>query len=106
MHKLLLGIALSMLIAAPALACSSSPDNRGPQIPPLAAAIDGLLPEAGLSGPDLEKVKALRAEMSAAAAAGKEEAAREVEERAMQILGYKKMWLACGRGTFLWMKMS
>jgi hypothetical protein len=94
-----------MLVAAPAVACSSSPGSD-PQIPPLAAAIDGLLPDAGLSTPDLEKVKALRAEMSAAAAAGKEEAAREVEERAMQILGYKKMWLACGRGTFLWMKMS
>ena len=105
MHKLLLGIALSVLVEAPALACSSNPGSD-PQIPPLAAAIDGLLPEAGLSGPDLEKAKAFRAEITAAAAAGKEEAAREAEERAMQILGYKKMWLACGPGTFLWMKMS
>jgi hypothetical protein len=103
MRKLLLGIALSALVAAPALACGAGSDMRsgGPHIPPLAAAIDDLLPQA-----DLDKVTALRAKIKQAAAAGKEEAAREAEAQAMAIMGYKKAWLACGPGTFIWMKLS
>ena len=31
--------------------------------------------------------------------------ARKVEEQAMSILGYRKMWVACGPGTFVWMKL-
>ena len=33
------------------------------------------------------------------------DAAREVEEKAMLILGYRKAWTACGPGSFLWMKL-
>jgi hypothetical protein len=108
MRKLLLGIALSALLAAPALACGAGSDMRsgGPHIPPLAAAIDDLLPQADLSATDLDKVKVLRAKIKEAAAAGKEEAAREAEAQAMAIMGYKKAWLACGPGTFIWMKLS
>jgi hypothetical protein len=32
-------------------------------------------------------------------------AAREVEEKAMLMLGYRKAWTACGQGSFLWMKL-
>jgi hypothetical protein len=39
-------------------------------------------------------------------AAGKDAAARDAEEKAMSILGYKKIWLRCGPGTFAWMKVS
>jgi hypothetical protein len=107
MRKLLLAIALSALVAAPALACGPGGDTRGgPHIPPLAAALDDLLPTADLSATDFDNVKALRAKIKAAAAAGKEEAAREVEAQAMAILGYKKAWLACGPGTFIWLKIS
>jgi hypothetical protein len=31
--------------------------------------------------------------------------ARAVEERAMKIIGYSKIWLHCGPGTFIWMKL-
>jgi hypothetical protein len=107
MRELLLGIVLSALVAAPALACGAGGDTRGgPHIPPLAAAIDDILPKADLSKADLDKVTALRAKIKQAAVAGKEEAAREAEAQAMAILGYKKAWLACGPGTFIWLKMS
>jgi len=107
MRKLLLGTALSALLAAHALACGVGGDTRGGlHIPPLAVAIDDLLPQADLSATDLDKVKGLRAKIKEAAAAGKEEAAREAEAQAMAILGYKKAWLACGPGTFIWLKMS
>src|SRR5262245_26017940 len=44
MRALVLAIALSAFIAAPAVACG--PPNKGrPHIPPVAAAIDRLLPE-------------------------------------------------------------
>jgi hypothetical protein len=28
------------------------------------------------------------------------------EEKAMQMLGYRKAWTGCGEGGFLWMKLS
>jgi hypothetical protein len=37
---------------------------------------------------------------------GKEGSARDVEEVAMRILGYKKLWLRCGIGTFNWINQS
>ena len=33
---------------------------------------------------------------------GKVPAARDVEEVAMNILGYQKVWLRCGQGVFVW----
>ncbi|HKA82084.1 MAG TPA: hypothetical protein VKD43_18730 [Xanthobacteraceae bacterium] len=103
MRALVLGITLSALIAAPAMACGPTATDKAP-IPPLAAVLDDLLPEAQLSPADLEQVKALRAQIRKLAAAGKETAAREAEEQAMSILGYGKAWLRCGPGTFMWMK--
>jgi hypothetical protein len=90
-----LGVALSAVTVGPALAC---------KIPPLAAALDDLLPKAELPGPEIEKIKALRVQIGQLAAAGQSNEAREVEEQAMQILGYRKAWLRCGPGTFTWMK--
>jgi len=104
MRTLLLALTLSGSIASGALACD--PTNRGgPAIPPLAAAVDQLLPKTELSKPDAEKVTALRERIRALAAAGKLESAREAEEQAMRILGYRKTWLFCGPGTFMWMKV-
>jgi hypothetical protein len=40
------------------------------------------------------------------AGAGKLEQAREIEEQAMRILGYRKAWLKCGEGTFAWIKLG
>jgi hypothetical protein len=74
-------------------------------IPQLAIMIDQLLPAAQLAQADLDKVTVLRATITDLAQAGNEQAARAVEEEAMNILGYGKVWLRCGQGTFLWEKL-
>ena len=80
MRALVLAVALSALIAGPAVACGSADkgnvDKGKAHAPPLAAVMDKLLPGAELSAADLAKVTALRAEIMKLAAAGKEEAAR------------------------------
>ncbi len=110
MRALVLAVALSALIAGPAVACGSADkgnvDKGKAHAPPLAAVMDKLLPGAELSPADLEKVTTLRAEIRKLASAGKEEAARDAEEQAMKILGYAKGWLKCGAGTFAWIKLS
>jgi hypothetical protein len=87
---------LSLMVSS-VLACNP--------VPPLAAALDALLPRAALSEADLGKVKDLRAQIKTLAATGKTREARETEEQAMLLLGYKKDWLKCGEGTFQWMKL-
>jgi hypothetical protein len=99
MRAFLFGLVLSGLVAAPALAC-------GPGIPPIAAALDDLLPKAELTAADLDKARALRAEITMLLAAKKMDQARRAEEEAMAILGYRKMLLNCGPGTFLWAKFD
>ena len=90
-------IAFAAIIATPASAC-------GPR--PLAAAFDQLLPEAKLPAEQIEKAKALRVRIATAMTAGDEKAARDAEEEAMEMLGYRKAWLRCGPGSFTWMKIS
>ena len=101
MRRLVLGFALYAFAAAPAIACGPSGKDG---IPAPAAAIDRLLPEAELAAADRKQVMVLREQIRKLMAAGKERAARKSEEQAMQILGYKKAWLRCGPGTFMWMK--
>lgn len=105
MRALALGIALSAQLTAAALACGPPGSARAP-ISQLAAAIDDLLPRASLAATDREKVVTLRKQIGQLAAAGDEAAARKVEEQAMRILGYRKAWLRCGPGTFLWAKLD
>jgi hypothetical protein len=76
----------------------------GPAIPRLAAALDELLPTAQLSPDDLTEVTVLRGLIEELALIGKEASARDVEEVAMNVLGYDKVWLRCGAGTFNWLK--
>lgn len=76
----------------------------GPAIPRLAAALDELLPTAQLSPDDLTEVTVLRGLIEELALIGKEASARDVEEVAMNVLGYDKVWLRCGVGTFNWLK--
>ena len=71
-------------------------------IPPLAAGIDRLLPTAQLSEADMSKVTELRKMIQVMSADGKVAAARDIEEVAMKLLGYQKVWLRCGLGTFDW----
>jgi hypothetical protein len=73
-------------------------------IPSLGAAIDELLPTAQLAPADAAKVGEMRELIRDLGASGKEGPAREIEEAAMRILGYDKLWLRCGYGTFRWLK--
>lgn len=78
----------------------------GPVIPRLAAALDELLPTARLSADDLTEVTVLRGLIEELALIGKEASARDVEEVAMNVLGYDKMWLRCEVGAFNWRKRA
>jgi hypothetical protein len=71
-------------------------------IPALAAGIDELLPKAQLSEADMKQVVEIRQTIQLLATDGKVPAARDAEEIAMNILGYQKVWLRCGQGTFDW----
>src|SRR5580704_4544704 len=97
MRMLMVAVTLLGLIVSPVPACDL--------IPPLAQALDALLPRAALSETDLAKVKDLRAQIKTLAATGKVQAARETEEQARLLLGYKKDWLRCGEGTLQWTKL-
>ena len=79
-----------------------SPACGPSRIPSLAAALDQLMPTAQLAAADLEVVRALRIAIADLAAAGKYVPARAVEEQAMRMLGYGKLWLRCGDGSFTW----
>jgi hypothetical protein len=74
------------------------------RIPRLAAALDEIMPTAQLAAADLETVKTLRIAIADLAAAGKYVPARAVEEQAMRMLGYGKLWFRCGEGSFTWTK--
>jgi hypothetical protein len=78
----------------------------GTAIPRLAAGIDASLPEAQLSAADLTKVTVLRDLIQELSMNGKEGSARDVEEVAMRFLGFTKLWLRCGYGTFNWTKQQ
>ena len=105
MRRLFAAIVLSALLTAPALGCGLSL-RFAPQMPPPGAALDGLLPDAKLADADMENLKVLRAEIAKQVADHKTKEARAVEEQAMKILGYRKLWLHCGPGTFIWMKLA
>jgi len=82
-------------------ACMTAAD-----IPALGSAIDQLLPTAQLSNADMSKITELRQLIQVLATDGKVAAARDVEEDAMNRLGYQKVWLRCGLGTFEWQKQA
>ncbi|WP_210345242.1 hypothetical protein [Bradyrhizobium sp. CCBAU 53340] len=90
--------------ARPAVTAPSAASQCGASdtIPPLAAGIDELLPNAQISNEDRAKVTEFRQTIQDLATDGKVAAARNVEEVAMFYLGYQKIWLQCGLGTFAW----
>ncbi|MBR0750642.1 hypothetical protein JQ604_00425 [Bradyrhizobium jicamae] len=77
---------------------------QGMTVPQLASGIDQLLPTAQLSDEDKARVTSLRQSIQELATDGKESAARDTEEIAMNILGYKKVSLTCG--AFDWEKLQ
>jgi len=94
-----LAVPLSLFLVTSAMACGSTHSTAG-------NIVDATLQKVELDETKGKQVKALRVRIQQLAAAGKEAAARDAEEKAMSILGYKKVWLRCGPGTFAWMKMS
>jgi Spy/CpxP family protein refolding chaperone len=62
--------------------------------------------QSSLPEPQMQQIRTLREDIRKLVAANREDEARAVEEKAMQLLGYKKMWLACGPGTFMWVKFE
>ena len=77
---------------------------QGMTVPQLASGIDQLLPTAQLSDDDKARVTSLRQSIQELATDGKEAAARDTEEIAMNILGYQKVKLNCG--AFDWEKLQ
>ena len=108
MRRILVATAmLSTLAAAPAVACGPGGSTRGGMAsePPLAVVLDAELTTAKLADADMATLKSMRAQITSLEAKKKTAAAREVEEKAMLMLGYRKPWTACGPGSFLWMKL-
>ena len=108
MRAFFLGLALSGLIAAPALACGTATKGAAgaAAAPTVAVELDELLPKAQLSEEDLAKVKDLRAKIATLVKAKQIREARVAEEEAMAILGYRKALLRCGPGSYSWIKVK
>jgi hypothetical protein len=105
----LTAVGTAMAQSGPAIAQTRPPISTqgcGAHIPALGAAIDELLPTARLSAVDTAKVTVMRELIQQLAANGKEGSARDVEEAAMDLLGYTKLWLRCGVGTFNWINRA
>jgi len=89
-----------MAFAGPARQPAAPQCSAAVNPPELAAGIDQLLPVAQLSDDDKAEVTELRQTIQVLATSGKVAAARDTEEVAMKILGYRKVPLACG--SFDW----
>jgi hypothetical protein len=95
-------VAVGTAVAQTTPSIKPTAGNCGTAIPALGAAIDELLPTAQLSDADRTSVIAIRQLIQVLGANGKVAAARDAEEVAMNTLGYKKVWLRCGTGSFTW----
>jgi len=104
--RLATGSGTSSVATAPAQPVVTPACVTAADIPALGAAIDQLLPTAQLSDADMSKITELRQLIQILATDGKVAAARDVEEDAMNRLGYQKVWLRCGLGTFEWEKQA
>ena len=69
---------------------------------PAVSTIDDHLKNARLSAAGIDQVKALREKVAGFIAAGDVKQARSAEADAMQVLGYERLWLRCGIGSFVW----
>lgn len=104
MRRMLIVLALSAL-ATPGLACGAGPTTT-PMIPRLSAGLEDILPKAVLTDAARGDVDGLRARMRALSERGDEAGARQTEEEAMRLLGYSKLWIRCGSGSFTWQKRA
>ena len=97
MGAVLFGFILPFWLATSAFACG---------VPPLADPLERLIGQAILTQADLARVNDLRTRLKAQAAAGDSVSAREIEEQVMRMLGYEKVYLRCGPGSFRWNKLG
>ena len=107
MRRILIAIAmLSTLAVVPAAACGPGGSTRGGMAsePPIALLLDAELTTAKLSDADMATLKSMRAQIAKLETKNRE-AACEVEEKAMLMLGHRKAWTARGPGSFLWTKL-
>lgn len=90
-------LAFAAAAPAPSIACGGAPA--------LGAAIDRLMAvgDAQMARPDID---ALRIRMASLARSGDDARARKLEEDAMRLLGFEKLWLRCGEGTFAWIRIE
>ena len=105
MRSLFLGIVLCGLIAGPAMACGPAAKGQS-SAPRIVAELDEHLASAKPSDEDLAKIKDLRAKIETFVAAKNIVQARNTQEEAMRILGYRKALLRCGPGSYSWIKVG
>jgi len=74
-------------------------------VPALGAEIDRMMAHGDIqkAHPD---IITLRTRMTALAGSGDDDQARKLEEDAMRSLGFRKVWLRCGKGSFAWMRID
>jgi hypothetical protein len=104
MRAPILAVPLTLFLATSAIACGPT-DGRLAKSVTAGAVLDATWDEAELDQASREKAKALRTQIKQLVATGKDKEALDAEEQVMNILGYKKIWLRCGPGTFAWMKV-
>ena len=105
MRAFLFGLALSTLIAAPALACGHVAKGGAPTAS-FTADIDAHLAKAQPADADLAKVRALRAKIEALVAENKIHDAFKTETEAMGLLGYERHLSRCGPSSWSKVKVS
>ena len=98
--QILQAVMFSALAAPSTLACGPSGSSG---IPAIGKSIDTFLAKTRPNSADKDKVTLLRTQIRMLMIDGKTEEARKTEEEAMRILGFEKVWLRCGPGTFGWM---
>jgi hypothetical protein len=104
MRAPILAVPLTLFLATSSIACGPT-DGRLAKSVTAGAVLDATWDEAELDQASREKAKALRTQIKQLVATGKDKEALDAEEQVMNILGYKKIWLRCGPGTFAWMKV-
>jgi hypothetical protein len=110
MRALFVGVVVSCLVTAPALACGSTDSSQSPflHVPPLTESLDKLLSDADadLSSADRSAIVDLRARIADLASMGKEHTARKVQARTMRALGFEKRVYFCGPGSVTWVRVE
>jgi hypothetical protein len=103
MRALMLGVMFSAVLAGSAFACGPGSTSRAAYNPPAAgSAIEFRLKDAKISPEDRAKVELYRDAIARLVKAKQDSEARDAEDKAMLILGFRKLYMACGTGSFMW----